>query len=172
MEPMCATCALEKNDRKDVHKIEEVAKKKRLEIARHKDSVEKVRTNVTETMERIQSERTNIEENAGRVSEYIDTTFEELISILEKSKTELKSDLQKSVSLKLEMLEEQTKELNALKKQIEEAEVLASLVLVSPNSIAVMQVLIIINYLDLGKLNSNLLTKCDFFSSIPVEYRL
>ena len=172
MEPMCATCALEKNDRKEVHKIEEVAKKKRLEIARHKDSVEKVRTNVTETMERIQSERTNIEENAGRVSEYIDTTFEELISILEKSKAELKSDLQKSVSLKLEMLEEQTKELTALKKQIEEAEVLASLVLVSPNSIAVMQVLIIINYLDLGKRNSNLLTKCDFFSSIPVEYRL
>lgn len=141
MEPMCATCALEKNDRKDVHEIAEVAKKKRLQIARHKDSVEKVRTNVTETIERIQSERTNIEQNAGRVSEYIDTTFEELISILEKSKAELKSDLQKSVSLKLEMLEEQTKELNALKKQIEEAEVLASLVLVSPNSVAVMQVL-------------------------------
>lgn len=146
MEPVCATCLLEKCEETDRHKaveIENIAKGQRRQVYRLNNAIHEQQNNVAETIERIEIERKNIEDNAHRVVENIDSTFDSLMKVLEKNKNELKNELQKVTNTKLEMLEEQTKGLVALKKQMEDAEDVTDCVLVSPNSVAFMQVHVI-----------------------------
>ncbi|XP_061187669.1 E3 ubiquitin-protein ligase TRIM45-like isoform X2 [Saccostrea echinata] len=141
-EPMCATCALEMCEELDAHKtvkVESIVKEKREDIVALMDKVESIVHDVSATIERIHSEKKNIEDNAERVVENIDSKFESLMKIIEMMKEELKTELRKAVDTKLEVLEKQKLELVILKKQIEEAEELTDLVLISPNSVAVMQ---------------------------------
>lgn len=144
MEPVCATCLLEKCEEMDRHKaveIENIAREKRQQVYRLKNAIHEKQKNVAETIERIEIEKKNIEDTAHRVAENIDSTFEGLMKVLEKNKNELKTELQKVAKTKLEMLEEQTTGLVALKKQMEDAEDVSDCVLVSPNSVAFMQVM-------------------------------
>lgn len=146
MEPVCATCLLEKCEETDRHnavEIENIAKGKRQQVYRLNNAIHEQQNNVAETIERIEIERKNIEDNAHRVVENIDSTFDSLMKVLEKNKNELKNELQKVTNTKLEILEEQTKGLVALKKQMEDAEDVTDCVLVSPNSVAFMQVHVI-----------------------------
>ncbi|XP_062590187.1 E3 ubiquitin-protein ligase TRIM45-like isoform X2 [Saccostrea cucullata] len=141
-EPMCATCALEMCEELDVHKtvkVENIVKEKRQDIAALMDHVESIGHDVVATIERIDSEKKNIEDNADQVVENIDSKFDSLIKMIEMMKEELKTELRTAVSTKLEVLEKQKLELGTLKKQIEEAEEVTDLVLISPNSVAVMQ---------------------------------
>lgn len=114
---------------------------KRQQVYRLKNAIHEKQNNVAETIERIEIERKNIEDNAHRVAENIDSTFDSLMKVLEKNKNVLKTELQKVANTKLDMLEEQTKGLVALKKQMEDAEEVTDCVLVSPNSVAFMQVI-------------------------------
>lgn len=140
---MCSTCALKKCKEQDVHKtirIENIVEEKREKIMALKDNVERVERDVTDAMEQIQSERKTIENTADCVVESIDSKFDSLVQLIEKYKDELKTELRKSVNMKLDILEMQKQELVTLKKHIVEAEELVDLVISSPNSLALLQV--------------------------------
>lgn len=141
--PICMMCAIVTCKETNGHMIESaetVAKAKRQNIKAQKTRMENVGKEIQQVTSDVRNEQKRVDELRTKVEGDIDATFNHLVQIIERGRSDLKKTLEEGIATKQDHLKSQERDLKKMKSEIEESGNFTDQALAYTNAPAFLQV--------------------------------